>query len=47
MAIAGALRVAERYPDRLVVVILPDGGRNYISKIFSDEWMTEHGFEVE
>lgn len=47
MALVGAVRAAERYPDELVVVILPDGGRNYISKIFNDEWMTEHGFEVD
>ena len=47
MAIVGAVRAAERYPDRLVVVVIPDGGRNYISKIFDDEWMREHGFEVE
>jgi cystathionine beta-synthase len=46
MAVVGAIRVAERYPDELVVVVLPDGGRNYISKVFDDEWMTEHGFEV-
>jgi cystathionine beta-synthase len=44
MALVGALRVAERRPDDLVVVILPDGGRNYISKIFDDGWMAGHGF---
>ena len=44
MALVGALRVAERRPDDLVVVILPDGGRNYISKIFDDDWMAGHGF---
>ena len=47
MALVGAVRVAERHPDDLVVVVLPDGGRNYLSKIFDDGWMTEHGFEVE
>lgn len=45
MAVAGALRTALRYPDRLVVVHLPDGGRNYLSKIFDDGWMRSHGFE--
>lgn len=45
MAIAGALRAALRYPERLVVVIVPDGGRNYLSKIFNDDWMRSHGFE--
>lgn len=47
MAVVGAIRAARRYPDELVVVILPDGGRNYISKIFDDAWMFDHGFEVE
>ena len=28
----------------MVVVVLPDGGRGYLSKIFNDEWMTQHGF---
>lgn len=31
-------------PEALVVVILPDGGRSYLSKIYSDSWMTEYGF---
>lgn len=44
MAVVGALRVATRRPDDLVVVILPDSGRNYISKIYNDEWMRENGF---
>ena len=30
-------------PDALVVVILPDGGRAYLSKIFNDTWMASHG----
>jgi cystathionine beta-synthase len=44
MAVVGALRVAENRPDDLVVVLLPDSGRNYLSKIFNDDWMREHGF---
>ena len=28
----------------MVAVILPDGGRSYLSKVFNDAWMTEHGF---
>jgi cystathionine beta-synthase len=43
MAVVGALRAAERHTDRLVVVILPDGGRNYLSKVFNDEWLAAHG----
>ena len=30
-------------PQRVVVVILPDGGRNYLSKLYNDEWMRAHG----
>jgi cystathionine beta-synthase len=29
--------------DRVVVVILPDGGRSYLSKLYSDEWMRANG----
>ncbi|MEE9298191.1 MAG: pyridoxal-phosphate dependent enzyme [Acidimicrobiia bacterium] len=43
MALAGAVRAAQRHGDELVVVILPDGGRNYISRVFDDEWMESHG----
>ncbi|HWD75401.1 MAG TPA: cystathionine beta-synthase [Solirubrobacteraceae bacterium] len=31
-------------PGAMVVVILPDGGRSYLSKIFSDAWMRQYGF---
>ncbi|SHN47835.1 cystathionine beta-synthase [Cryptosporangium aurantiacum] len=45
MAVAGALKVArEAGPDAVVVVLLPDGGRGYLSKIFNDEWMAGYGF---
>ncbi|WFS13240.1 cystathionine beta-synthase [Rhodococcus aetherivorans] len=45
MAVVAALRVAEREgPDALVVVLLPDGGRGYMSKIFNDKWMASYGF---
>jgi cystathionine beta-synthase len=46
MAVVGALREAEKFPDKLVVVILPDSGRSYLSKIFNDEWMMAQGFET-
>jgi cystathionine beta-synthase len=46
MAVHAAVQVAVERPDSLVVVILPDSGRGYISKVFSDEWMTSRGFEV-
>ncbi len=45
MAVAAALRVAAAAgPDDVVVVLLPDGGRGYLSKIFNDEWMARYGF---
>ncbi len=31
-------------PDAVVVVLLPDSGRGYLSKIYNDEWMTRFGF---
>jgi cystathionine beta-synthase len=46
MAVAGAVRVAEAHPELLTVVLVPDGGRNYLSKIFDDAWMKDHGFPV-
>ncbi|GGD83860.1 cystathionine beta-synthase [Microbacterium murale] len=49
MAVVGALRVAKTLPaDAVMVVLLPDGGRGYLSKIFNDSWMRSYGFsEVE
>ncbi|MFJ7155871.1 cystathionine beta-synthase [Streptomyces sp. NPDC101118] len=45
MAVVAALRAAKDLgPDDVVVVLLPDSGRGYLSKIFSDEWMAGHGF---
>ncbi|GAA1481641.1 cystathionine beta-synthase [Gordonia sinesedis] len=45
MAVVAAAQVAEREgPDAVVVVLLPDGGRGYMAKIFNDEWMSSYGF---
>jgi cystathionine beta-synthase len=45
MAAAAALRLAERCgPDDVIVVLLPDGGRGYLSKVFNDSWMSSYGF---
>ncbi|MFP4321046.1 MAG: cystathionine beta-synthase [Anaerolineales bacterium] len=44
-AVAGALRYAEKEqlgPDVRVVVILPDSGTRYLSKVFNDDWMREN-----
>ncbi|MDU0367853.1 pyridoxal-phosphate dependent enzyme [Microbacterium sp. NPDC089180] len=47
MAVVGALRVARELPaDAVVVVVLPDHGRGYLSKIFDDDWMTQRGYDV-
>jgi cystathionine beta-synthase len=47
MAVVAALDVARRCgPDDVVVVLLPDGGRGYLSKIFNDDWLSDYGFVV-
>jgi cystathionine beta-synthase len=44
-AVHAALELGrELGPEHLVVVLLPDSGRGYLSKIFNDEWMTRFGF---
>ncbi|MEV6106208.1 cystathionine beta-synthase [Streptomyces sp. NPDC051940] len=45
MAVVAALRAAEGLTeDDVVVVLLPDSGRGYLSKIFNDDWMADYGF---
>jgi len=46
LALHAALEVAAEIddPEAVVVVILPDGGRSYLSKIYSDGWMRQYGF---
>ena len=46
LAVWAALRVAREVDDpaALVVVLLPDSGRGYLSKIYNDDWMRENGF---
>lgn len=45
MAVAAALQVARRAgPDDIVVVLNPDSGRGYLSRVFDDEWMAGFGF---
>jgi cystathionine beta-synthase len=44
-AVAAAMRYARSLsPEHLVVVLLPDTGGRYLSKIFDDKWMRENGF---
>jgi len=41
----GAIRIAERLPaGEDVLAIIPDSGRSYMSKLYDDNWMLEHGF---
>jgi len=46
MATAAGVRLAHEVadPDAVIVVLLPDGGRGYLSKVFDDEWMGRFGF---
>ena len=49
MAAAAALRVAaglsgQEAEDAVIVVLLPDGGRGYLAKVFNDSWMSTYGF---
>jgi len=45
MAVVAALRAAKDLPaDAVLVVLLPDSGRGYLAKIFSDDWMSSYGF---
>ncbi len=44
-AVWAALEVGrELGPDAVIVVILPDSGRGYLSKVYDDGWMADHGF---
>ena len=46
MAVHAAVEVARRIddPDAMLVVLLPDSGRGYLSKLYNDDWMRENGF---
>ncbi|MFI9641873.1 cystathionine beta-synthase [Micromonospora sp. NPDC051925] len=45
MAVVAALEVARAAgPDDVIVVLLPDSGKGYLSKIFNDRWMARYGF---
>ena len=46
MAAAAAVRLAHEAadPEAVIVVLLPDGGRGYLGKVFSDTWLARYGF---
>lgn len=43
-AMVVALKIAEGNPGKNIVVIFPDNGYRYLSKIFNDEWMVKNSF---
>ncbi|MBI1804960.1 MAG: cystathionine beta-synthase [Ignavibacteriae bacterium] len=46
-AMAGALKCADRMKDNdIMVILLPDTGERYLSKVFNDDWMRENGFLI-
>ncbi|MDX6253335.1 MAG: cystathionine beta-synthase [Kribbellaceae bacterium] len=50
MAAAAAIRLAHELSadpaaeDMVIVVLLPDGGRGYLTKVFNDDWLAQYGF---
>ncbi len=46
MAAAAAIRLAHELddPGAVIVVLLPDGGRGYLTKVFDDAWLAQYGF---
>jgi cystathionine beta-synthase len=46
MAAAAAIRLGQELddPEAVIVVLLPDSGRGYLTKVFSDVWLTRYGF---
>jgi cystathionine beta-synthase len=44
-AVAGAIKYAERtQKQQNILVLIPDGGAKYLSKIYNDDWMRQNGF---
>lgn len=45
LAVFAALKIAKRLSkDAVIVVILPDSGRSYITKLYNEDWMKQEGF---
>ncbi len=45
LAVASGLKAARGLgPDDVMVILLPDGGRGYLGKVFNDRWMRSYGF---
>jgi cystathionine beta-synthase len=43
LTVARELMDARQAQGKVIVVLLPDGGRNYLSKLYNDEWLRQHG----
>lgn len=46
LAVAAELDAAGKAADSLVVTLIPDSGRGYLSRVFDDEWMAQMGFDI-
>lgn len=46
-AMVAALKIAKEYPDKNILVVFPDSGDRYLSKMYSDEWMIKNNFMEE
>ena len=48
LAVASGLKIARDLPaDAVMVILLPDGGRGYLGKVFNDKWMRSYGFAAD
>lgn len=44
-AVVGALKIADQFKENdVIVILLPDTGERYLSKVYNDDWMRESGF---
>ncbi|HEU5181236.1 MAG TPA: cysteine synthase A [Candidatus Polarisedimenticolia bacterium] len=44
-AVAGAIKFARAHPEaKTIVVVLPDSGSRYLTKVFDDAWLRQNGF---
>ncbi|HEY3174149.1 MAG TPA: pyridoxal-phosphate dependent enzyme [Candidatus Polarisedimenticolia bacterium] len=44
-AVAGALKWAKTHPEaKTILILLPDSGSRYLSKVYDDQWLKENSF---
>ena len=47
LAVASGLKAAKHLPaEAVMVILLPDSGKGYLGKVFSDKWMRSYGFSA-